>query len=163
MRNIYSSAPSRLICGFRLWFFYAGFLSLASLLFPPRFLPLFFFKWKYKTRANRSLVLSCLVNLITWIYNFKQEIKSNQHWALWNKGHQRFAQHLYNHLAFPLYQCVKVSPIGLYSKSHVFKSMGDTFTHWYRGMAICPLFYKAQCWSDLISCFEIIHPSDKVI
>ena len=27
-------------------------------------------------------VLSCLINLITWISNFKQEIKSNQHWAL---------------------------------------------------------------------------------
>ena len=27
-------------------------------------------------------VMSCLINLITWISNFKQEIKSNQHWAL---------------------------------------------------------------------------------
>ena len=24
---------------------------------------------------------SCLINLITWIYNFNQEIKSDQHWA----------------------------------------------------------------------------------
>ena len=29
--------------------------------------------------VEREYVLSCLVNLITWIYNFKQEIKSNQH------------------------------------------------------------------------------------
>ena len=27
-------------------------------------------------------VMSCLIDLITWISNFKQEIKSNQHWAL---------------------------------------------------------------------------------
>ena len=27
-------------------------------------------------------VMSCLINLMTWISNFKQEIKSNQHWAL---------------------------------------------------------------------------------
>ena len=33
--------------------------------------------------------------------------------------------------------------------------MGDTFTHWYRGMAICPLFHKAQCWSDLNSCLKL--------
>ena len=26
--------------------------------------------------ADESLVLSCLINLITWIYNFNQEIKS---------------------------------------------------------------------------------------
>ena len=32
--------------------------------------------------SGTCLVLSCLDNLITWIYNFKQEIKSNQHWAL---------------------------------------------------------------------------------
>ena len=29
------------------------------------------------------LILSYLNNLITWIYNFKQEIKSDQHWALY--------------------------------------------------------------------------------
>ena len=28
------------------------------------------------------LILSYLNNLITWIYNFKHEIKSDQHWAL---------------------------------------------------------------------------------
>ena len=25
--------------------------------------------------------MSCLINLITWIYNFNQEIKSDQHWC----------------------------------------------------------------------------------
>ena len=34
------------------------------------------------------LVLSCLINLITWIYNFNQEIKSDQHWASWDEGQQ---------------------------------------------------------------------------
>ncbi len=34
------------------------------------------------SRTYRCLVLSCLINLVTWIYNFKQEIKSNQHWQL---------------------------------------------------------------------------------
>ena len=32
------------------------------------------------------LVLSCLIGLATWIYNFNQEIKSDQHWALWNNN-----------------------------------------------------------------------------
>ena len=31
--------------------------------------------------SHGRLVLSCLINLITWIYNFNQEIKSDQHWA----------------------------------------------------------------------------------
>ena len=34
------------------------------------------------TETAGGCVLSCLINLITWISNFKQEIKSNQHWAL---------------------------------------------------------------------------------
>ena len=33
-------------------------------------------------RRGGRIVLSCLIDLVTWIYNFKQEIKSNQHWAL---------------------------------------------------------------------------------
>ena len=33
-------------------------------------------------RREQEDVMSCLINLITWISNFKQEIKSNQHWAL---------------------------------------------------------------------------------
>ena len=37
---------------------------------------------------KETSVLSCLINLVTWIYNFNQEIKSDQHWALWNKGQQ---------------------------------------------------------------------------
>ena len=31
--------------------------------------------------GGTHLSLPCLVNLITWIYNFNQEIKSDQHWA----------------------------------------------------------------------------------
>ena len=33
-------------------------------------------------RQRVDLILSYLNNLITWIYNFKHEIKSDQHWAL---------------------------------------------------------------------------------
>ena len=25
---------------------------------------------------------TCLISLVTWMYNFKKEIKSDQHWAL---------------------------------------------------------------------------------
>ena len=34
-----------------------------------------------ETQRQGHGVLSCLINLITWIYNFNQEIKSDQHWA----------------------------------------------------------------------------------
>ena len=33
-------------------------------------------------KFTHALALSCLIDLITWISNFKQEIKLNQHWAL---------------------------------------------------------------------------------
>ena len=36
---------------------------------------------------HHSTPRCALINLVTWIYNFNQEIKSDQHWALWNKGH----------------------------------------------------------------------------
>jgi len=43
---------------------------------------------EYAVRPCLGNVLSCLINLITWIYNFNQEIKSDQHWASWDEGQQ---------------------------------------------------------------------------